>query len=207
MTYGIIDTETLGGSCGAEVCSTYDCGLTILQDGKILDYINVLILSNMDLTSAYYGQFKQEFYRNLIKDETVILAYNEEEAEEIIRDWLEFYNVTYVCAYNSGFDFDKTFCRNLLDEYQFIDIMLAFRETIFKQKKYKKFAIEHQYLDSRNRPRATAEMAFQFISKDDSFIEAHTALADAEIEARILDRCLRTHKKITRNVHAIPPKH
>jgi hypothetical protein len=42
---------------------------------------------------------------------------------------------------------------------------------------------------------------YAFITGNPEFIEEHTALADAMIEMQIFIRCLRTHKKFTKNVH------
>ena len=50
------------------------------------------------------------------------------------------------------------------------------------------------------RPRKTAEILWRFLSGDNNFQEAHTGLADVEIEAQILLECLK------RGAVAIPPQ-
>ena len=42
---------------------------------------------------------------------------------------------------------------------------------------------------------------FGYITQDETFEEEHTGLADAEIETKILARCLASHKSIDKKIN------
>lgn len=197
MNYAIIDSETLGGARNT-YCPPYHIAATTLDEES---KINILILRNLDMTRAFYGQMKREYYRELLKNPSVKICYTEEEAMTLMWEWLLENDIDYICAYNSGFDFTKTCLKDLVEHYDFIDIYQAFYETIGQYKKYNNFCSENGYITNSNNLRMTAEIAYRFISGDNDFIEEHTALSDSEIEAEILKAILKTHRKITRNIH------
>lgn len=201
--FAIIDTETLGGA-NDNFCHAYHLGaVCINRKGELIDNFNAIILENLLMDSAYYGQYKKEYYRQLCKDENVIIAYTEKEALDYFQDWLDTNEITTICAYNSGFDFVKTIVNQIINQYEFIDILYAFKDTIAQTKGYKKYCDDHEYLTARGTPRMTAEIAYRYVSGDDDFTEEHTALSDAEIESVILMAVWRTHRKFTRNQHLI----
>ena len=49
-----------------------------------------------------------------------------------------------------------------------------------------------------------AEHLYKYISQNDEFKEAHTGLEDVLIESEILLACLRSHKKMNRNIVPMP---
>lgn len=199
--FAIIDTETLGGATQL-VCPCYDLAAVAMnRKGEIFSKINILVLENLKLTTAHYGKTKKEFYRDLLKNKDVLICYEEEEARQMLSDWMEENNINCVCAYNSGFDFNKTFVYRCVQGFEFIDIQYAFFDTIAKYKKYNKFCVENGYVTKSKNLRMTAEIAFRFLSGQNDFIEDHTALSDSEIEAEILKAVWATHKKFTRNKH------
>ena len=53
-------------------------------------------------------------------------------------------------------------------------------------RRYQSWAFEHGYVTPTGRAKATAEIMFRFVTDDDTFIEDHTALSDAMVEADIL---------------------
>lgn len=204
--FAIIDTETVG-ELGDSYVNAFDIGATVIdRKGNLLDSISIIVLSNLDIENAFYGRQKIDVYRNMIRDENVILVYNETEALEILDEFFEINNVTTICAYNSGFDFGKTLLKYRVNEFEFIDIWKAFLETIAKTKRYSKFCTENEYLAKNGRPRATAEIAYRFLTNDNTFEESHTALDDAIIESEILKAIWKTHKGFTRNAHQMPPR-
>ena len=201
--YAVIDTETIG-EVQSNFCHAYHLGaVAIDRKGNILDNINIIILSNLLMDTAYYGKMKKEYYRNLVKDGDVIICYDENEALEVFQTWLDYNYITTICAYNSSFDFEKTLIKDIKNSYEFIDILKAFQETIAQTKGYDKFCKDNGYLTKYGKNRMTAEIAYRYISGDNSFIEEHTALSDAEIETLILLAVWDTHKRFTRNCHAI----
>lgn len=198
--FAVIDTETLGGAA-QKYCPCYHLGAVALTKKEILDKINIVIIENLLLDSAFYGQFKKEYYRQLMKQENVIICYSEKEAKEIFSAWLLENSISCVCAYNSGFDFKKTFVKECVEGFPFIDIWFAFLDTIGKYRGYNNYCVENGYVTASNNLKMTAELAYRYISKDFDFVEEHTALSDSEIEAEILKAVWKTHRKFTRNIH------
>ena len=105
-------------------------------------------------------------------------------------------------AYNSSFDFTKTVCRELLVDFEFIDIYLMALQTITHLKKYAKFCRENElYSRSGKTCSTSAESVYAFITDNADYAEEHTALSDAMIEMEIFKRCYAMHKKYTKNCH------
>lgn len=67
---------------------------------------------------------------------------------------------------------------------------------LFRTKKYHKLADENGWRSDAGNVRTTAEHAYRYISGEFDFVEAHTALADVEIETQILTSLFRRKKKI-----------
>lgn len=106
-------------------------------------------------------------------------------------------------AYNSGFDFCKTQCKELLDDFEFIDIYLMALQTITHLKKYADFCAEHNKVSRSGKTYSTtAETVYGFISQRADYTEEHTAVSDALIEKAIFDYCVKMHKRYTKNCHA-----
>ena len=198
--FAVIDTETKGG-VREPYCPTYHCGAIALTKKEIKSKINIIVIENLDMETAFYGKAKKEYYRALLKDPSVILCFTEAEAKAVFSNWLAENNVDCVCAHNSSFDFCRTFVRECIKDKEFIDILFAFYDTIGQYAKYKKFCAENGYYTAKGNCQLTAEVCYRFLTNDTSFIEEHTALADSEIEVEILRACWATHRKFTRNAH------
>ena len=143
--FAIIDTETLGGAAQTK-CPTYHCAGIAFSKTEEVSRINIVVLENLMLDNAFYGQFKKEYYRNLLREPSTVICYTEEEAKAIFSQWLVENNISCVCAHNSGFDFNKTFVAECIDGMEFIDTWLAFFETIGQYRKYNKFCCEINFL-------------------------------------------------------------
>lgn len=198
--FAVVDTETLGGAAQS-YCNAYHVAAIALSRKEFKSSINILVIKNMDLTSAHYGKMKKEYYRNLLKNPDVIVCFTEAEAQEVFKNWLNENQVSCVCAFNSEFDFNRTLVKDCVNGMEFFDIMFAFFDTIAKTKRYKNFCAENGYYTEKKNCKMTAEICFRYLSGDNDFIEEHTALSDCEIEAEILRACWNTHKKFTRNIH------
>ena len=198
--FAIIDTETLGGAAQAH-CPTYHCAGIAFTKKEEISRINIVVIGNLLLDTAFYGKTKKEYYRNLLRDPATVISYTEDEASEIFSAWLAENNVGCACAHNSGFDFNKTFVADCIEGLEFIDTWQAFFETIGQYRKYNKFCCENGFVTQKGNIQMTAEICYRFIYGDLSFEEEHTALADCEIEAEILRAVWNTHRKFTRNIH------
>ena len=198
--FAVIDTETTGG-VKDPYCPTYHLGATALTRREIKSTLNIIVLSNLDMESAFYGKQKKEYYRNLLKDPSVVICYTETEAKAIFTEWLTANNVSCVCAHNTSFDFCRTCVRECVEGMEFFDIMFAFYDTIAQTKRYRQFCTDNGYYTASKNCRMTAEICYRFVSGDNEFVEEHTALADTTIEAEILRAVWATHKGFTRNAH------
>lgn len=202
IMYCTLDTETVGGA--SNPTGTYNYG------GKIHDRNGNVYASFSLLVAEHYEEIKNDdyakknfpLYAQYIDEGKVTVVPTEAEALAIIRSLCRIYEVKYLMAYNSGFDFVKTNCRELLDEFEFIDLYLMALQTIAHYKKYAKFCRVNGLKSRSGKTCATsAESVFAYITDNADYKEEHTAFEDACIEMQIFLACLKTHKKYTKNVH------
>lgn len=120
-------------------------------------------------------------------------------------DWLDYQNYLIDRAAN-GFHNQRTTSRKPTDEneifrfrggvYPLFDIWALACEYIMDSDEYRDFAWDEGLLtDSGKYYKTSAEVAYRFISRNREFVEAHTALDDAEIESEILASIIRKDKK------------
>lgn len=200
--YCTLDTETVGGASAPT--GTYNFGCVIHDSkGNIFATCSLLVMEHYEeiRTDDYAKKNFPLYAERLVNGELTAVA-TEEEAFSIIRNLCRFYGVKYVMAYNTGFDLCKTICRELVPEFEFIDLYLMALQTICHQKKYATFCRENGFKSRSGKSCATsAESVYAFISNNPEYSEEHTALSDAMIEMQIFVRCLRTHKRFNKNIH------
>ena len=120
-------------------------------------------------------------------------------------DWLDYQNYLIDRAAN-GFRNQRTTSRKPTDEneifrfrggvYPLFDIWALACEYIMDSDEYRDFAWDEGWVtDSGKYYKTSAEVAYRFISRNREFVEAHTALDDAEIESEILASIIRKDKK------------
>lgn len=200
--YCTLDTETVGGA--SNPTGTYNYGGKIHdRNGNVVASFSLLVASHYeDIKNDDYAKKNFHLYEEYIQCGKVTVVPTEEEALAIVRSLCRMYNVKYLMAYNSGFDFVKTNCAELLDEFEFIDIYLMALQTITHIKKYAKFCRENDLRSRSGKTVATsAESMYAYLTQNAEYSEEHTAFEDACIEMEIFLACLRTHKKFTKNVH------
>lgn len=200
--YCTLDTETVGGA--ANPTGTYNFGCTIHdKKGNILATCSLLAMEHFDeIREDDYAKKNFHIYEERLRTGEMSAVATEREAVEIIRNLCHFYGVKYVMAYNSGFDFTKTICSELLDDFEFIDLYLMALQTITHQKGYSKFCHENGFQSKSKKSCATsAESVFAYITKNPDYTEEHTALSDALIEMEIFVKCYSMHKRFTKNAH------
>jgi hypothetical protein len=66
--FAVIDTETTGG-VKDPYCPTYHLGATALTRREIKSTLNIVVLSNLDMESAFYGKQKKEYYRMEVEED------------------------------------------------------------------------------------------------------------------------------------------
>ena len=142
--YCTLDTETVGGI--SNPTGMYNLGCVIHDNqGNIFATTSMLVMEHYDkIKNDGYAKKNFPIYEErLCKGEMSAVA-TEAEAIAIVRNLCKFYGVKYVMAYNSVFDFTKTICRELLEDFEFIDIYLMALQTVTHLKKYAKFCRENK---------------------------------------------------------------
>jgi hypothetical protein len=74
------------------------------------------------------------------------------------------------------------------------------QDTICKQPTYQRWCKRNGYCLKNGKPRATAEILYQYITQDEFFEEEHTGLEDVLIEKEIFAKCMAQHKPMRKNV-------
>lgn len=202
--YCTFDTETLGGAVGNTIVPIYHLG-GIIHDrmGNIIAIFNYLIMEHFEnIRDSYYGKNKIPTYLKMIDDGVATAVATEEEAIEAVNSLLNFYNVKFLMAYNSGFDLGKTKCKALIKDRQFIDIWLMTVQTITHRKKYANFCVENGFIArSKRSVSTTAETVYAYLTNNREYKEEHTAFEDSKIEMEIFLACQKMHMKYTKNKH------
>lgn len=201
--YCTLDTETIGGA--SNPTGMYNLGAVIHdKDGNIFATTSLLIMEHYDkIRNDDYAKKNFGIYSQRLNNGNISAVSTEIEAVEIIHNLCRFYNVKYIMAYNSSFDFIKTSCKELLNEFEFIDLFLMALQTITHQKGYSKFCHENNFISKSGKTCATtAEKVYSYITRNTEYAEEHTALSDALIEMEIFVKCYSLHKKFTKNCHA-----
>lgn len=201
--YGVFDTETVG----VDRKWIYDLGLVVVEKtGKpihrqrwIID--EVINLPNIQ-TMAYYGWKIKTFYQNM---EVVKFARAQAEFNRVIEqfgiDTLVAYNMAFdIAALKSTLEFTGSRRKKFLEKkLEYFDLWNAACDSFFQQKRFPAIAVANNWVSEAGNYRTNAEVAYRFITGKHEFIETHTALEDAEIEAVILQEILRQKKRIIRN--------
>lgn len=124
-----------------------------------------------------------------------------------LRDAVEKYNCV-VVAYNAEFDYKalNNFSLSLgcgetffTTETEIWDLWNIALHTLCNSRRYVKFANENDFTSDKGNLKTSAEVVYRYITQNVEFVEAHTALADTEIEAAILTACLKRKKKLETN--------
>ena len=188
----------------------YDIGFTIIdKKGNIYAKRSFAIQEIFDwkelMSTAYYYKKLPKYYEKLKnKQMEKITIWN---ARKRIKKAIEYFNIKEVWAYNASFDYTTlnntvrylsgSGCRWFLPyEVQVCDIWSVACQVLGTQKTF-------QWENIRNANGnliTNAERMFSYCEQID-FQEEHTGLADAIVESQILARCLKTTKKINKNIN------
>ena len=203
--YMVLDTETTSNAK-----TVFDIAYTIIdRQGNIIEQNNYLVKEIIDnpflrgiLQRDRFSACKyKNFYQELYKNKNLVKPFLE--IRRNIRRTVRKYNCT-VVAYNASFDFTalndmakdlgkKSFFTKETPIWDLWNIAL---HTLCDSMNYVKFCDGNGFVNERGNRQTTAESVYRYVTKDTSFEEAHTALADTEIEAKILLACLKRHKKM-----------
>lgn len=210
--YLTIDTETANSLDNPIM---YDIGGAIHdKKGNICETFSFIIYEvfcadRALFDTAYYAE-KRPIYEKQIKEGTrkIVSLFT---ARKYIYNLCKKYNVKAIIAHNMPFDYRATtntirYITKSKNRYflpygvPLWDTLKMAEDTICKQKTYYKFCEKNGYLRANGKPRATAEILYRYISKNNDFVENHTGLEDVLIEKEIFAKCMRQHKKMRKEV-------
>lgn len=195
MNIAIIDTETTKSGM------VYDFGAVIMNaaTGEIIDTMNAIVEETFNdvsgMATSYYAAKIPTYLEAINAGALEVLAFSD--CFKRFGALLESHDVRSVWAYNMNFDY-RALNRTIAElsngfvtcffpaSVKCYDLMSSAINLVGNTRRYQKWAIEHDYVTPTGRARATAETMFRFIAGDESFIEDHTALSDAIVEADIL---------------------
>ena len=209
----VLDTETTNNNMESKFNDglVYDIGFTIAdKKGNIYAKRSYAVKEIFDWTelmdTAYYKNKLPKYYEKIAKGEMKKdTIWNIRKA---IKTTMEYFNITEVWAFNANFDLTTlnntvrylsgSGCRYFF-KYgtEICDIWHVACQTLGLQKT---FQWENVRNDKGNLI-TNAERMFGYIIQNETFEEEHTGLADAEIETKILARCLASHKSIDKKIN------
>lgn len=205
----VIDVETAGN---INTPLVYDLGIAVVvrATGEIVEARSLIIsevfFSNTSLMeTAYYTEKIPTYHKAIAAKHSQVVKFWS--AWRIVRQLVAKYGVKRIYAYNA--EFDKRALNHTMKwitEGQYHNffpkgvrlccIMHMACQTVLRQRAYVRFAREHGFVSEFGNLRSTAEACYAYITKNPSFIEAHTGLDDVIIETAILHRVLRQKKRV-----------
>lgn len=208
--YLTIDTETANNLDNPFV---FDIGGAIHdKHGRVYETFSFIVREVFygmpDLmANCFYKKKLPQYRQQIANGERKVVSYYI--VRQHIRDLCEKYEVRAIIAHNMPFDYRATTTTQrylTYSKYRFFfpygvelwDTLKMAQDTICKQKVYIRWCQQNGYTTKNGRPRATAEILYQYIAGDPSFEEEHTALADVLIELKIFARCVAQHKPMQR---------
>ncbi len=219
----VLDIETANT---LEQGLAYDIGFAVAdRKGNIYETRSLMIAEmfyneNELMQSAYYAKKLPHYWKELLDGEREMVSILT--ARRIIYKVMKKYKIKDVFAYNANFDttnlnwtlryLTKSKYRWFFPygtKYHCIWNMAC--QTILLQKNFYKFVIDNALVSANGNISTSAETAYQYITKDCGFNEAHTGLQDVLIETEIMAKCFAQHKKIDTSINRFcwlkPQKH
>ena len=199
--YCTLDTETVGGA--TTPTGFYHLGGIIHdREGNIYGCFNYLVAEMFDLIKDDdYAKKNFDLYNDMVEQGIATMIDTQENAVAMVNELCNYYNVNTMTAFNSGFDYTKTLCRELLEGREFIDLWLMALQTICQKASYRKFCAENGRYNNKGNCRTNAETIYAYLTDTPDYCEEHTALEDSKIEKFIFENCIKSHKKFTPNCH------
>lgn len=210
----IVDIETCNK---VEDALAYDIGLVVTdRRGNIYHEASYLlydtfVLEKSLMKSAYYAvkipQYEKELSEG--KHEIRRILTVKREIERLMKE----YSIKKVFAYNANFDYSglnrtlryitKSRVRWFFPYGTEIQCIWSFACSVLsKRPTYGKFCEEHGYISNRGKNyKSSAEVVYQYITKNPLFREGHKGLEDVRIETEILAWCYSRKTKVETNIN------
>lgn len=148
----------------------------------------------MLFTTAYYAD-KKAIYIERMRARKIPLEKYGYVTQQMARDF-KAYEVKYAYCYTPfdirvfTYNCDWFKCINPFDNIPIYDIRGFVHHSIAKEEAFLTFCEENALFTECGHYSTTAETLFKYITNNLDFMEEHTALADAEIELKILTACV-----------------
>lgn len=214
MNYLVFDCETANTMDDPFV---YDLGWSVVdEDFNVLierSFVNadVFIAEKELMKSAYFAEKIPQYVADIADGKRELRRFNT--IRKAFALDCKMFGITEIYAHNARFDYRalQTTQRYLTkSQYRWFfpfgveicDTLKMARQTFGKSEEYKKFCHENDFVCGNGQLRMTAEVLYRFITKDLTFEEEHTGLADVRIEREILRHCLMIDPTIERRLWA-----
>ena len=200
--YMVLDCETV-----ADARVPYDIAWLIVdREGNIYERFNGLVAEVLQNETLRYLVRKDSFAKrkaSFYLDEEHAPIMPMDEIANYTIDILEKYNAV-VVAYNAAFDI------KVLDNYAQVltgtpffdydvevwDLWNMALNTICDSSNYVRWCIDAGFITAKGNISCSAEAVYSYLFADANFVEEHTALADCEIEAQILQKVFDRKQKL-----------
>ena len=209
----VVDVET----CGTRIKKVYDLGFAVVErtTGKIIERYSLVISDvfygrSREMKSAYYANKLPLYHAGIEAGEFDVVSLVA--ARDLVTCVMAVHGISKVYAYNCAFDRDalnqtvEFISAGFVHEFfpagtEFRDIWHLACVTIMVQKSYRTWCEAHGLVSEAGNLRTSAEACFSYITKQVGFEEAHTGMADVEIEVRILHHAIRQHKPLAESIN------
>lgn len=213
----VVDVETAGSLAKPLV---YDIGFAICdKKGNIYEKRSFVISEIFDDTelmdTAYYANKRPLYYAGLKTGEFTKVPFLK--AREEFLTLAKEYRVDTISAYNLMFDMraltsttEHLFGKGkkfLTGDFKNVDLLCIWSfacEVLYTQKTFSKTAVAQGWLTEKGNMKTSAEIGWRYITGEYDFEEAHTGLADVEIECKILAKCVAQKQKHESGIIAHP---
>ena len=221
--YILLDTETcntrtVDGKLDMSDVLVYDiCWAVVDKKGNVYKtgayLVDEIFNEEQELmASAYYATKIPEYLEQIAKGERVVERWYKIR-RQLVAD-MELFNTNIIIAHNARFDYNalnttsrwlsKSKYRTFIRGAEWWDTLRMARQTIAKQKMYKHFCEEHNFLTATGRLKLTAEVLYRYITFDITFEEEHKGLEDVMIEKEIFAKCMAQHKAMEKKLFSKP---
>lgn len=197
MNIAIFDTETT--SLEKPFCYNIGYQIVNVETKEVLlkrEFVVEQVWHNIPLFSSAYYADKRPLYVSAMKGKRAVLEKWGYACGQMRKDF-KTYEVSQAYAYNSAFDekvfeFNTDYFKTLnpFDELEIFDIRGYVHKFIAFTPQFQDFCEINELFTESGNYSTTAETLFRYLSQNIEFNEAHTALADSEIETQILFMCL-----------------
>ena len=219
--YILLDTETcntrtVDGKLDMSDVLVYDiCWAVVDKKGNVYRtgayLVDEIFNEEQELmASAYYATKIPEYLEQIANGERVVERWYKIR-RQLVAD-MELFNTNIIIAHNARFDYNalntttrwlsKSKYRTFIRGAEWWDTLRMARQTIAKQKMYRHFCEEYNFLTATGRLKLTAEVLYRYITFDIAFEEEHKGLEDVMIEKEIFAHCMRQHKPMRKKCFA-----